>query len=103
MGIARDLAPDGAQAKALGGVIGRVLQTSVIKNKGFRLATFKEQLSVIGPVGGLAQDGERLVSAKGEEEPVTSTASDRTSRPRLSPRSSAKLQVCILQSAVFDG
>ena len=57
MGIARHLAPHGAQAEAFGGVIAGGLDPAIVQHDGFGPAAFQEQLAIIGPGGRRAQDG----------------------------------------------
>ncbi|MGY3121671.1 hypothetical protein ACVWXQ_005608 [Bradyrhizobium sp. S3.14.4] len=48
MGIADRIVLDGAQAKALRGVIGRLLQPPIVEHQRFGLAVFQEQFAVVG-------------------------------------------------------
>jgi hypothetical protein len=48
MGIAGDLAPHGAQAKALFGVIAGIAQPAVVKDKRFGPGAFQKQFAILG-------------------------------------------------------
>src|SRR4029078_8751977 len=50
MSIADGLVLDGAQAEALGGIVGRLFQASVVEHQHFRLPIFEEELAVVGAV-----------------------------------------------------
>ena len=59
MGVARNLAPHGAQAEPFGGVIGGGLDAAIVQHDRFGPFAFKEKLAVIGPGRGVAQDRQR--------------------------------------------
>ena len=48
MGIADRLVLHGAQAEALGGVVGRLLEPAVVEHQHLGLAVFEEQFAVVG-------------------------------------------------------
>ena len=50
MGIADRLVLHRAQAEALRGVVGRLLEAAVVEHQRFRLAVFQEQFAVVGAV-----------------------------------------------------
>lgn len=56
MGIAGDLAPHGAQAKALFGVIAGIAQPAVVKDQRFGPGAFQKQFAILGAIQRLAQD-----------------------------------------------
>ena len=59
MGVARDLALDGAQAEPFGGVVAGGLDPPVIEQEHFGAAAFEEQFAILGPVRRRAEDGKR--------------------------------------------
>ena len=59
MGVARDLPPHRAEAKALAGVIGRLPDAAIVQNDGLGPAAFQEKLAIVGPGGRFAQGGQR--------------------------------------------
>ena len=48
MGVADRVVLDRAQAEALRGVVGRLLQPAIVEHQRFGLAVFQEQLAVVG-------------------------------------------------------
>jgi hypothetical protein len=48
MRVADRIVLDGAQAKALARVVGRLLEPSVVEHQRFGLAVFEEQFAVVG-------------------------------------------------------
>jgi hypothetical protein len=56
MGIADRLVLDGAQAEALGGVVGRLLEAAIVEHHHLRLPVFQEQFAVIGTLEPIAED-----------------------------------------------
>ncbi len=48
MGVADRVVLDGAQSKALRGVVGRLLQPAVVEHQRFGLAVFQKQFAIIG-------------------------------------------------------
>ena len=48
VGVADRLVLDGAQAEALAGVVGRLLEPPVVEHQHLGLAIFEEQLAVVG-------------------------------------------------------
>ena len=59
MRVAGGLAAHGAQAEALGGVVGRVAQPAVVEDQRLRPPPLEEELAVVGAVGGAAQHLQR--------------------------------------------
>ena len=64
VGEAGGFAAHGAQAEALGGIVARGADAPVIEHQGFGAPSLEEQLAVIGPGGGLAQQLQRRVPVK---------------------------------------
>src|SRR6056297_4090709 len=64
MGVAGDLAAHGAQAEALGGVIGGGLDPAVVEGQRLGAAAFEKELCVIGAARGLLQVRERRIPVK---------------------------------------
>ena len=70
MRITDRLVLDRAQAEAVRGVVGRLLQAAIVERHHLRLPVFEEQLAVIGPGKAVADDaGEaRFVEAGAVDE-----------------------------------
>ena len=64
MGIARRIAPHGAQAETFGRVIAGRLDPAIIEHDHFGPAAFEEQLAVVGPGECVAQDAERGIAVQ---------------------------------------
>lgn len=64
MGIARHLAPDGAQAEALLGVIAGGAQPAVVEGQRLGARAFQEQLAVVGPRQRTLQDTQGAVAVQ---------------------------------------
>jgi hypothetical protein len=64
MGVAGDLAAHGAQAEALGGVIGGGLDPAIVEGQRLGAAAFEKELSVIGAARGLLQVRQRRIPVK---------------------------------------
>ena len=73
MGVADRLVLDRAQAEALGGVVGRLLEPAVVERQHLGLAVFEEQFAVVGafeaagevPAGGVAVEAGAVEERKG--------------------------------------
>ncbi|MGY3404576.1 hypothetical protein ACVWZV_000689 [Bradyrhizobium sp. GM5.1] len=48
MRVADGVVLDGAQAKTLRGIVGRLLQPAIVEHQRFGLAVFQEQFAVVG-------------------------------------------------------
>jgi hypothetical protein len=73
MGIARALVEDGAQAEALGGVVGGTLEPAIVEGQRLGLAEFEEELAVIRTLERIGNDGLDALAVEtgaGEEELV---------------------------------
>ena len=65
MRVARGLAAHGAQAEALGGVVGGVPEPAVVEDERFRPPALEEELAVVGAAGGVAQHPQRGLGVEG--------------------------------------
>jgi hypothetical protein len=65
MGVARGLAPHGAQAEALGRVVARGPEPPVVEEQRLRPAPLEEELAVVGAGDRVAQPGERAWPRRG--------------------------------------
>ena len=70
MGIADRLVLHRAQAEAVGGVVGRLLQAAVVERHHLRLPVFEKQLAVVGAGEAVTDDAgdARLVEAGAVDE-----------------------------------
>ena len=64
VGVAHRLVLDGAQAKTLGGVVGRLLEPAVVENQHFRLAIFEEEFAVVGPLKAAGEVAARIIAVE---------------------------------------
>lgn len=64
MGIAGDLAPDGAQAETLFGIVAGIAQSAIVKDQRLAARAFKIKLAVLGAIQRRAQDFQRAILVK---------------------------------------